>query len=74
LFRPGALRMQYVPIPAKAHLQYWMLDFAENQNPMIVYALQVVLQDQVFPSSLLATTCMLACQQSRVLRHPSGSS
>lgn len=39
--------MQYVPIPTKEHLRYRVLDFQGGQNPMIVFALQIVLQDQV---------------------------
>lgn len=39
--------MQFVPIPEKERLQYQVLDFEGGQNPMIVFALQIVLQDQV---------------------------
>ena len=36
-----------MPIPTKEHLRYRVLDFQDGQNPMIVFALQIVLQDQV---------------------------
>ena len=39
--------MQYVPEPTTKDLQYTVLDFEDGQNPMIVFALQVILQDQV---------------------------
>lgn len=39
--------MQYVAEPERLYLPYTVLDFEDGQNPMIVCALQVILQDQV---------------------------
>ena len=41
--------MQYVAEPERLYLPYPVLDFEDGQNPMIVCALQVILQDQVRP-------------------------